>query len=194
VSGTERRIYIAELVNPPPPGCSPVPDGDGDGWPDNHQVWHEFRETHGDETTAVWAYIYDPVTKNGEFFPYWRDFVTGGYLRTPLGHTWQFSYPVANQARVYLLEERRYQLAGGTLQVVINREDAEATNVADDILDFQLLAHLEGLPPSESLGPADPWTSLRAIEVAVEGRSMDHGRVMERGVTTMLTPRNVLSR
>jgi Tfp pilus assembly protein PilW len=43
-----------------PPGCSPVPDANADGWPDNLGAWRDYRLTHGG---SVLAFIYNPVTK-----------------------------------------------------------------------------------------------------------------------------------
>ncbi|MCP3979330.1 MAG: hypothetical protein GY716_08380 [bacterium] len=197
VSGTERKLYIAELQNPPPPGCVAVPDDDGDGWPDNHRIWRDHRVANGimlGRAKYVWAYIYNPVTRDGEFFRYWRDSKAQAFLKTPTGQSWQFSYPVNQQARIYLLEERRYQLNGDTAQVVINRVDADSVNIASDMVDFQILAHYTTGPPTDLLGASSAWSNLRGIEIALHSLRMYRGRPVEQRLTTILTPRNVLSK
>jgi type IV pilus assembly protein PilW len=212
VEDGDRRIYISGLGededsgDDPRPGCVPVPDSDGDGWADNHQVWRDYREAHGveiDGRITVPAYLYNPQTGEGEFFPYNRDDNGDAYIETTADHDWVHDYPAADQCQVFLLEERRYQLDGDLLQMIVNQDEAHPLNLVDGIEDFQLRARFK-IPsppaapvepaPQDSFGPGDNWTMLRAIEVRVNGKVAVKDEFIEREWSSEILPRNVLSR
>ena len=212
VDGNDRRIYISGLgdddssKDDPRPGCVAVPDSDGDGWADNHQVWREYRMATGElveDRPTVPAFLYNPQTGLGEFFLYNRDDSDDAYIETATGHSWTHDYPVEDECRVFLLEERRYQLEEDLLQLIVNRDEANPLNLVDAIEDFQLRARFKIPPlpaaqvepaPRDSFGPGDDWTVLRAIEVRVYGRVLFKDEYIEREWSSEILPRNVLSR
>ena len=212
VDNNDRRIYISGLGeddnshDDPQPGCVALPDSDGDGWPDNHQVWRDYREGNGEEMAGrptVPAFLYNPQTGEGEFFLYTKDDNDDAYIETTSGHSWTHDYPADDQCRVFLLEERRYRLEGDLLQLIVNQDDARPLNLVDGIRDFQLWARFK-IPPLpaaqveppalDSFGPGDDWTVLRAIEVRVNGRVVFKNEFIEREWSSEILPRNVLSR
>ncbi len=199
VADTVREVYLAEddpLVSPKPPGCQVVPDVNGDGWADNHGAWHDWRLAHGtavDGDLVVTAYIFDPLTGDGEFFDYAADDPALHLIETPEGQLWQHAYPVENQARVYLLEERRYRLDNGMLQLVVNDEDANPFNLVERVEDLQATAALQDGTQQAAFDFSDVWSDLAAIEITYRaGQSYDDGELETVWVSEIL-PRNVLS-
>lgn len=197
VSGTETKIYVTEPdpLLPQPQGCQPVPDSDGDGWPDNHGAWNAYRLLHGVDVggdLVVPAYMYNPLTGEGEFFDYAVDDLAGSYLETLSGQNWQYAYP-KQWARVYLLEERRYRVANGMLQVVIDGDDPNPFNLVERIEDLQATAALQDGTQQATFDFSDVWSELSAIEITVRGKvSYDDGD-METVWLSEIMPRNVLS-
>lgn len=193
VDANDEEVHVGEKFNPPPAGCIPVPDGDGDGLADNVQAWSQARQWLGGSTPA---YIYDPVTGLGEFFVYEGEFDDAAnlYLRVPTGQAWINAYPVANQCRVYLLEERRYELLGGTLQVLVNGDVVNPVHLVEGIGDLQLTAFFQDGTSSPSLGFSDVWSDLRGIGVELSGSAETNGVTIDRVWSSEVLPRNVLSR
>jgi type IV pilus assembly protein PilW len=191
LSAGQADVYIGEpLHTPPPPGCTEVPDGDGDLWPDNLQEWRDYRAAHGPQ---VRAYIWDPVNRRGEFF----DFVGEDKDELTIqaaSHAWSNSYSQVNNCRIYLLEERRYRLSGDTLQLVLNDDASDPVNLLDRVSGFQATAVFQDGTEQTTLGASDLWTDLRAIRIRLDGRViLDSGEPIERGWVTEVMPRNVLS-
>jgi type IV pilus assembly protein PilW len=207
VAGSEPEIQLAELgEEPPPPGCTPVPDGNGDGWPDNHGTWHAYRLAHGvevDGAAAVRAYLYDPVDGVGEFFWYGGDDVAEATIEAAAGPSWTRTYPAEHHCQVWLLEERRYALDGDLLTLRIDSDASKTLHLVDGIADFQLRAlrrppplpaPQDDPPPLDSFGFGYDWTELRAIDIRVVGRVPFKDRTIEREWSAAILPRNVLSR
>jgi len=198
VSGNIQLIYIHETINSPvPPGCDPLPDGDGDGWPDDHKIWSDYRESYGEvygSSKYVWAYLYNPTTQQGEFFKYLSDQPLFGTISAASDTTWTHNYPVSDRPRIYILEERRYAVSGDMLQLTINGDTGQAINLMDGVDDFQLLAHLQSSPTQDAFGVADDWMDLRGIEIGMDASVDVRGKLLEHGWSSMIMPRNVLSR
>jgi type IV pilus assembly protein PilW len=179
----------------PPIGCAPLPIDPGDVWPSNLQEWSDRRTAQGG---VVRAYLYNPVTRVGEFFDYASEQEDAdGYdlQKDPSSPPWQFAYPSADQCRVYLLEERRYRLSGDLLQVVVDAQDT--LSLVDEVVDFQLLAHLKPTPAVPFPAPLDAfdgpdWTDLQTIEVMLGGRAALHTRILTDGWSARILPRNTL--
>ena len=182
------QVFMAQSATPPP-GCGVQADDDSDGWPDNLQAWKAFRDSQ-----PVRAYIYNPVSGEGEFFVYIGEDETSYYLQTDT-ITWQYDYPVVDEPRIYLLEEKRFQLSDGMLQLTLNDDSDTTVNVADALEGFQLIAHFQDSSQQSSLGFTDIWADLRAIEVRLDGRiQVRGGNDIDRRWTTEIMPRGVLSR
>jgi type IV pilus assembly protein PilW len=184
-------IGFASTWSPPPqPGCFTLPGAE------NLMAWRDYRLASGG---TVVAYIYDPITGDGEFFDYVgeQQFPNFYLIRAESTNSWEHTYPLGS--RVYILEERRYRMNGDVLQLVVNDDDTQPVNLVDTLEDFQIRALYKPdppdptPPPAESFGFGDAWTDLRAVEVTVEGRVPVKDRFIERAWTAEIMPRNVLS-
>ena len=190
VNDGDTEVYIGEPDNPPPPGCAEVPDGDGDGWPDNLQAWREYRLNNG---PAVRAYIYNPATGNGEFFVYDGEDDDELVLQASAS-TWTYSYTEAENCRIYLLEERRYQLSNNVLQLILNGDADNPLHLVDGFEDFQAVALFQDGSAQAALGSGDTWADLRAIRVTLDGNVPVDDRAVQRSWSAEVLPRNVLSK
>lgn len=187
-SGTDQNIAIAQ-ASTPPQGCAVVPDDDSDGWPENLQAWREYRLANAG---SVRAYIYNPVTKQGEFFDYVNE-PGSTSISAPSGINWSFNYPVTDLCRLYILEERRYALNGGILQIVVNDVTTSPLKLVSAIDGFQVAAVFQDFSQQDTLGTADVWSDLRSIQIELTGSVINEGNKIERTWTNEIVPRNILS-
>jgi type IV pilus assembly protein PilW len=188
-SAPDLEIDIAQTSSPVQ-GCAVVPDDDGDGWPENLQAWRAYRQAAGG---SVRAYIYNPVTGQGEFFDYVAEDAGNYRIRANSGTSWSYSYPVNQLCRLYLLEERRYRLSGDMLQIELNGDPATPLRLAAGFDDFQASALFQDFSEQDSLGPADGWADLRAVRLELSGTARHGGELLRRSWTNEVMPRNVLS-
>lgn len=179
-------------------------------------TWENYRTSNGN---VVNAYIYDPVTQVGEFFDY--DGVTTSSTEYSLsrdGGSWTNSYPVVNNPRVYLLEQRTFFLTNlspnppdcfadtaGTPDVLTLVINGDCTNqrfgLTDNIDDFQAQVCfqsgancVDSLTFATSANAATGWTDISSIDVSVTGSTnFAAGRETSRTVESRFFPRNVLS-
>jgi type IV pilus assembly protein PilW len=186
-------VFVArkKVVGQPkvPQGCIPVPDENGDGWPDNLEAWRDYRLANGGE---VLAFIHNPVTGNGEFFVYDDEDNSTFHLHKNNSENWTYSYAPNQEPRIYILEQRTFRLEGDVLQVVVNDDTAGALNLVNRIRDLQVRAVFkDGSVQSTLAGKV--WTDLQSLDVTlVAGESFDD-RDMNRTVETRFFPRNILS-
>lgn len=173
-------------------------DGDGNRMDDRIDRWQAYRcaqdgnpacatgTHHGDK---VRAYLYDPSTGRGEWFVYDAEDQSGVKIHKGNAERWQFSYPLGS--RVYLLEERRYFLRDGQLQLAENGEpDASARGVVAGVTDFQVRARAGGSwLAGDFPGANQSWRTLQALEIRLKVRL----GAVERELVTQALPRNVLS-
>lgn len=173
----------------PEPGCAPVPDDDGDTWPDNIGAWRAYRITNGGQ---VPVYVYNPVDRVGEWFSFDDDGATNHELHKGNDDPWQATYEVDQQGRVYMLEQRTYRLDDGLLEFTLNTDDT-AIHVGANVVDFQVRAVMNDGSILEEIDSDDAWTELRSIEVTVAARTDGGADGMTRELTARFFPRNVLS-
>jgi type IV pilus assembly protein PilW len=191
VGTTDEDIFVADLGGAPPLPCNPLPDADADGWRDNLQAWRTYRLANGG---AVPAYIYDPVTGNGEFITYDDEDAAGMTIHRDDLDALLFTYPVANGSRVYILEERLYGLDTDMLQITLNGNIASPMHVVQHLTGFQAWANFQDGSVQQTLGAPDVWSDLRSIEIQLDGRVDNRGELVTRTLTAEFFPRNVLSR
>lgn len=173
-----------------PPGCYPVPDDNGDGWPDNLEQWRNYRIANGG---SVLAYIHNPISGEGEFFVYDAEDNSTFHLHKDNSDNWDYDYPVNQNPRVYMLEAKRFRLDADILQSVINDDTANALNLVNHIEDLQIRAFLKDGTIVNSLTGGVYWTDLESLEVTLVGEAAFGDRTMERTVVTHYFPRNILS-
>lgn len=186
--GSDPNVFVAATATPPP-GCTPLADDDGDGFPDNIGNWRTARLAAGG---TLRAYIYDPVSRNGEYFDYTNEDAATLSIRRGDAIGWAHDYLVVNLSRIYILEERTYTLSGTTLQLTIDGTPT-TLDIVDSIDDLQALVNLQDGTTQASLGTADLWAQLASIEVSLVGVGRHRDAPLVRELSTAVFPRNVLS-
>ena len=175
-----------------------------DLWPDNLEQWRNTRCSRdapdvvppvcnrliditandsclaqgGNDRECLWAYIYDPNTKKGEFFHYTFESssISGTTTRyrihrapsaTPINNTWQFTYtytapnavvPNPINPVIHVLEERSYKLVDNPslpgdkiLELIFNRQTTKPIKLVNQLKDFQVRAFLTPPPALPAL-------------------------------------------
>jgi type IV pilus assembly protein PilW len=186
-------VFVARVKLPGsgkiPQGCIPVPDENGDGWPDNLEAWRDYRAANGGQ---IKAYMHNPVTGNGEFFVYDNEDNSTYHLHKANAQSWQHSYSANQEPRVYILEQKSFRLQDDILQCVINDDTSNALNLVNRMRDFQVRAIFQdGMIQSTLAGK--PWTDLETLEVTLVAGESFRTRDMDRTVVTRFFPRNILS-
>jgi len=167
-------------------------------------TWDQFRISHGTKDAkgnyVITAYIFDPVTVQGEFFAIDQTDSSDMHVHRVSGK-WQHDYSASDRPRLYLLEQRTYTLdaSTGTLQLTV--DGGAPQNVVPDITAFKVDAYLQqsGGDPVVAPGPpqgsfaATNWQAIAYLEVAVTGVGRRRGGDVTRTLVDRATPRNVLS-
>jgi len=187
---TSDEVRVVDTGVTPPQGCDPVPDDDGDGWPDNIQTWRDYRDSQGG---SILAYVYNPVSRQGEFFLYDGEGATDDHFNRGDGEAWQHTYPVAEMCRVYLLEERLFRMNEDLLQYLPSDDPANPINLVDHLTDLQINAILVDGSIQSAFTASDAWDNLRAIEITVSGEAQVRQETVSRTLSARYFPRNVLS-
>lgn len=201
VTGTQNSIrvyrdstWLANTTSPSYPECGPVIDPDG--WPRNLRSVQDL----ADDTTSdgiLRGFLFNPAAGSGQFFNFSitssPDPSSGQILRQGSGPTWA-GYPLENRPRIYILEERRYRLEDGFIELVVNGRDDEPLRVAADVseLRFQYVlddGQVTGIMPAD-MG----WRNIRSVEVLITGEQAEGADQTERTLAYRFFPRNVLSR
>ena len=171
-------------------GCDAVPDDNGDGWPDNLEGWRDLRLANGGTTKA---YIFNPVDHWGEFFTYDADGSTTEYIHKEDTEAWIQDYGDTQQCRVYIIQERRYEMDADVLRLVLDTDTGASSRLMHGILDFQIQAVMSDGSVADSLGALDEWSDLSALSVTLTAESEEDGQPMIREIGARFFPRNVLS-
>jgi type IV pilus assembly protein PilW len=181
------NVKIADSGPHPAPGCSPVPDLNGDGWPDNLEEWRNYRLNNGG---SVRIYVYDPVTGDGEFVTY--DAEDGSQFKIHKTHgAWQHDYPDNHNPRVYMLEERRYFRNGNRLRLQLN--GSVNYDVTTDVTDFQAQALMNDGSVLNSVSTGVNWLDVEAIRITLDGQTTVGKESYSGSLSMQLFPRNILS-
>lgn len=178
--------------------CSIFPDNDTDGYPDNIQEYREYRLANGSGTPVVLpnGYIYDPTTNLGEFFAFedeQLEIATDRWYLELSGPGLAASYPVANQPRVYLIDESRFDLNAGTIELRRDGDAANALAVVDDVTDFQVALLLQDSSTVNVFTNTDDWSTIQTVQLSLTGQTTLRNRAMTRTLTSDVFPRNILS-
>lgn len=187
----DTEVRVADDGATPPPGCAPLPDDDGNGFPDNLDVWRAQRAAGGGQ---IWAYVYNPIEHLGEYFLYDGDGATGStYFSKGNNDPWTRTYRLTQQCRVYLLEQRSYRLNDGVLQFVVNEGLGGTVNLVTDVVDFQIRGVATDGSLFDGLDHNGSWTGLAAVEVTLTAEMDVDDRTLTRSVSARFFPRNILS-
>ncbi|HKJ82985.1 MAG TPA: prepilin-type N-terminal cleavage/methylation domain-containing protein [Mariprofundaceae bacterium] len=182
---------VAIVSANPPAGCGPVPDNNGDGWPDNLEAWRKYRTNNGaNPTGAVRVYIFDPVTGLGEWITYDAEDSSTFQIHKSSGK-WKNSYPASHKPRLYAMEERKYYLAGDRLRLQVNGGGYD--DVTASLTDFQAQAIMQNGTVLNAFGNGNNWLKLKAVKVTLSGLVKNSSAQHKGSLTMQLFPRNILS-
>jgi len=168
-------------------------DGDADGFTDQLRSFREHRceedgtagciattpdDCEEDDDECTWAYIYNTDKNYGEFFQYAFEDIdsTDPKLnRIYLGgsSSLDLNYPVADNPEIYLLEEQKYRLIDGVLELVVNQQDDEPLRLINQVQNFEVTIQASVPYGSPSFNPdrfnpigvTPPWKNIEHIEV-----------------------------
>lgn len=195
----EDNINVAKKVNPPNAACT-FDDSNGNGRDDGIDRWNEFRCSQdgvagcqGNSQEVLRAYVYNPATRQGEWIIYDREDNSGVKIHKANDESWLYTYRVEHNPRIYVLEERRYRLQGGFLQLVINGDTSNPRNVIDRATAFSVRALMRDNTWRTAIGSGAIWTDIASLEIQLTGRTPFSGRDLERTLTSRFVPRNILS-
>ncbi len=183
-------LFVARKEKKPPLGCSPVEDTDGDKWPDNLQVWRNYRLNNGGE---VLAFIYNPTREQYEFFLYDDEDRSTFHLHKANDDLWTNTYNVDEGSRIYILEQKTYQVTEDLLEYFINGDEADVRKLIYNVTDFQVFARMSDGTRLEALGVSDEWSKIESLEIELEVQTQFQNRTMTRRLNTRFFPRNVQS-
>lgn len=178
--------------------CSILADNDGDGFPDNIQEFREYRLANGTDTSPkvlTQGYIYDPGTRLGEWFSFENEELDTGngrwFLRLSAGLAG--SYPAANQPRIYILDETRYDLTARTIELRRNGVVGAPLGVIDEIDEFQVALLLQDSTIVTAFTVNDDWSQIQSVQLQLAGQRTVRNRTVTRTMTADILPRNILS-
>ena len=173
--------------------CVIVGDSDSDGYPDNVQEFREYRLANGDGSDELAnGYIFDPVTGAAEWLNLVGEVDAGS-------DQWELdvdaisgTYPATNQPRVYLLDESRFDVGSGRLEL---RRDGSNTGlgVIQGVTDLQFSFLMQDGSTETSFDDTDDWIKIRRIRVDLSAEREMRDRTMSRALTTDAFPRAILS-
>jgi len=173
--------------------CVIVGDSDSDGHPDNVQEFREYRLANGDASDELPSgYIYDPVTKAAEWLNLVDEEDAGSDQWELVVDALTGTYPATNQPRVYLIDETRYDLSSGRIEL---RRDGSNTGlgVVEGITDFQISFLMQDGSTDTSFANTDDWSLIRRVRFGLSAQREMRDRTVSRALTTDVFPRAILS-
>jgi len=173
--------------------CVIVADSDSDGYPDNVQEFHEYRMAHGDVSDELPnGYIFDPVTRAAEWLNITDEVDAGSGEWELVVDALTGNYPATNQPRVYLLDESRFDLSSGRLEL---RRDGSGTGlgVVEGVTDLQFSFLMQDSSTKTSFTNTDDWGQIQRIRLDLSAESALRQRTISRSLTTDVFPRAILS-
>ncbi len=184
ITGNTAEPHVYFAVDFVTPGCI---FGDNTH---NYETWKAYRQSQGG---VVRAYIVNMTTGLGEFFNYVDEDITGHKYRIWRdGGKWENDYD-ADSSAVYLLEEWRYRVKDGVLEVVAGDDESTSFKVMLDVISFQISVGMTDGSVKSSFTGEDDWTSMRYVEAAITAQQTVGGKVIQRSLKSRFFPRNVLS-
>jgi type IV pilus assembly protein PilW len=158
-------------------------------------AWEAYRVASGG---TIHAFIYDPVTGDGEFFVVDATDSSQMHVHRASGK-WVHDYDAAHGPRLYVLEQRAYSLdaSAGLLQLEVN--DGPAQNVVAGITEFRVATFLQPISAPTLAGgtgafDGDNWRQIAFLRVTLTGEDASSRPAVQRTLVDQATPRNVLSR
>lgn len=156
----------------------------------NYLGWQQQRIQAGG---TLDVYVFDRATGLGEFFKYTGETDSGtSYALTKTAAAWINSYTEGHSS-LMILEEKRYRIANGILQVINNQDFSAPDNVVDGIDNMQVTITLENGTDVNAFASLSPWKDIRSINITLTGTESAVGKEIQRSIQGTFYPRNVLS-
>jgi type IV pilus assembly protein PilW len=170
------------------PQCR-VLDGTGNNYPDNLDVWRAYRQAQGG---SVPVFIFSPIAQDWNL--YTGESQDGPRFNIQVSGARNYSYQVGANTGLFLVEERRYRLVGNTIELIINRNEANPQRLITDVESFNVRAIMtNGDVVTDSLSQANwDWTRIAAVEVSITGNASRNRDSRPRTLTSQFFPRNIL--
>ncbi|AFY38581.1 hypothetical protein Lepto7376_2291 [[Leptolyngbya] sp. PCC 7376] len=201
VGSSDPVVVLDQNGGTPLVGCeiTVLSDADSDGWPDQWDNAEKFRDYRLNNGSAIRAFIYNG-NGEGEFFDYQNERafdIDDNEIPNPLAtvnpveyttldsnsNVWTNNYLGDSSSRIYLLEERRYQLdeTSNTLQLITDNSQTLSITNNIDILEVAVIVEQDNvehtctvLPPTTATD-CDPvltnsysWSQIKAIDVMLQ--------------------------
>lgn len=118
--------------------------------------------------------------------------------------TWPRTYLAINQPRVYLIEEHRYRLQNGLLQMIVNDLTDVATikNVAANITQLSANTYIKNPSGGDPIlsngdgtfGGTTNWQTITSVRLTLQTNVNMQNSAVSRSLTEDVLPRNVFSK
>jgi len=145
-----------------------------------------------EETPRV--YIYDKVSKVGEFVDYQGSGIDSGQYYLTVGSTSR-AYTQLNTS-IYIIEEYQFSRVAATNRLVLTvNQDGSLRPVAFDVTDFQtsfIMQDGSTVTSFDQSGTTD-WKDIHEIVISLSGRAAFKTQQITSTITSSYFPRNVLS-
>jgi hypothetical protein len=197
---SERHVTIAIRgdIGTNPAECASAGDIDGDGFDDFLGLWRTFRLQNGvtdaNGNRALTVLLYEASTGRRELFPYLHENdndPTLAFVRLTTQKRWRHQYfpSFTNPITLNVIEERRFFMVNGDLQMVLN-EGAPQT-VATGVESFSVTARLtDGVVRTDYDNTLKGVAALEGIQVSIRGTARMRGQVSSRVMSDTFSPRN----
>ena len=167
-----------------PSNCDFVDTSPANGFPDLLKQWQDIRINEGG---TLKAYIHSPANNTGEFFDISNEVDLGNDKFGLVGNITNL-YP--RGSRIYIIEERTYQLVSDVLEMVVN--EVSTFEVSFGITDLQFQVGLQDGSIINSFNVTDNWKTIDWIDVNITGQG-SNGEGNTRTLSSRLLPRNVIN-
>lgn len=197
-SGTNDRVYFGltyPAPNPATPGCI---------YTDNIQNFNSWSDYRLDQDGEARAYVFDRVTKVGEFFTYTGEVQNGSEMYIDRQGSWGDTYVVPGAGEIspisaYILEEYRFRLNmadpdANVLQLIENGREDQPRNVAPEISNFSVTVLMSDGTTQTSLANTDSWALVRALDITLTAQATHRDRNITVVASSRLLPRNIFSK
>lgn len=156
-------------------------------------TWNNHRVSEGGTAKA---YVYNRSARLGEFFTYSGGTNNGTQMAiTKAASNWHYSYPGdGNSAAMYIIEEYKFRVSGGVLQMVKNEDTVNVLNIVDSVSNFQTSIVMRDGTTKTSFSASDRWPDIQYLEISLTGQDTFGKRIINNTVTARLFPRNILSK
>jgi hypothetical protein len=164
-------------------------DSNGNNFPDNLDAWRDFRQANGG---SVPVFIFSPVANDWNL--YTGEAQDGSRFNITVSGSRNNTYQVGPNTGMFLVEERRYRLVDNTIELIINRDEANRQRLITNVENFEIRALLNDgniITNTASVANWD-WTRIATVEISITGNVSNNRDSTPRTLTSSFFPRNIL--